>query len=211
MKADETAHTSPEFSRTYVLRVTCWLVPVLISSAVDEFVTTLLVRRSRASLMSSRYLIALLGAAALVFACGPRGPHAAESAEAQEQSQPPRRHKRHAGEPVVSPAFDVRVSDGVDLALRLVNTTDKKVDLIFPTGRTHDFVVLDSAGREVWRWSQSRMFTGALQNRTIGAGESIEFAERWERPAEARGRFTAVAVLASENYPLERRVEFTLP
>jgi len=159
---------------------------------------------------TSRYVIALLGAAALVYACGPRGPHAPESAAAQQQEQP-KRHKRHAGEPSVAPALAVQpAGDGVALALRLENTTDRKVDLIFPSGRTHDFVVLDSAGAEVWRWSRSRMFTAALQSRTIGAGQSIEFAERW-RPAGAHGRFTAVAVLASENFPFERRVDFTLP
>ena len=165
----------------------------------------------RVLLMSSRYLIALVAAAALVFACGPRGPHAAESAAAQQQ---PKRHKHQTGEPAVVPALDVRVGDGahgVALALRLVNTTDRKVDLLFPTGRTHDFVVLDSVGREVWRWSHARMFTGALQNRTIAAGETVAFEERWTRPATAHGRFTAVAVLASDNYPLEQRADFTLP
>jgi len=160
--------------------------------------------------MYTRYLIALLGAAALVFACGPRAPHAAETAAGQEQP-PLRRHAHRDGEPAVAPTLDVRVGDGVELALRVENTTDKKVDLIFPSGRTHDFVVLDSAGVEVWRWSQSRMFTGALRSRTIGARQSIAFEERWERPAAARGRFTAVASLASENHPLESRVDFTLP
>jgi hypothetical protein len=158
--------------------------------------------------MYTRYLIALLGAAALVFACGPRAPHAAETAA---QEQPPQRRKHRDGEPALVPALGVRVGDGVELALRVENTTDKKVDLIFPSGRTHEFVVLDSVGLEVWRWSRSRMFTGALRNRTIGARQSIAFEERWVRPADAHGRFTAVASLASENYPLESRVDFTLP
>ena len=35
------------------------------------------------------------------------------------------------------------------------------VELDFPDGQTHDFVVLDAAGSEVWRWSDGRMFTQA--------------------------------------------------
>jgi hypothetical protein len=162
--------------------------------------------------MSIRYLLGLAAAATLVYACGPQGPQTAESASAKQEQ--PRRHRRRAGEPTVVPALELRLAEGgrdVALRLRLENTTSKKVDVIFPSGRTHDFVVLDSVGREVWRWSDSRIFTGALQNRTIGAGAAITFEERWERPATAHGRFTAVAVLASDNYPLEQRAEFTLP
>jgi hypothetical protein len=55
------------------------------------------------------------------------------------------------------------------------------------------------------------MFTQAMQTQTLGAGDTIAFAEHWERPATAHGRFTAVAMLTSENFPVERRVDFTLP
>ena len=158
--------------------------------------------------MSSRYLIALLGVAALAFACGPRPP---QPEGAVAKAGVTKRHRARPGEPVVAPSVDVRVGREVEFALQVVNTGAKRVEVTFPTGRTHDFVVLDSSGTEVWRWSRSRMFTQALQSRTIGAGDSIGFAERWERPATAHGRYTAVAVLASENYPVERRVDFVLP
>jgi hypothetical protein len=162
--------------------------------------------------MSSRYLIALLGAAALAFACSPRGPHAPEGATAQTTARPKaKRHAARAGESALVPDLGVRVGREVELALQVVNVSDKRVEVTFPDGRTHDFVVLDSAGAEVWRWSRARMFTQALQSRTIAAGDSIGFAERWARPAGARGRYTAVAVLASENFPVEQRVAFTLP
>lgn len=159
--------------------------------------------------MSTRYLIALLGATALAFACGPRPPHAAEGTT--QPAQGARRHRSGADGPVVTPMLGVKVGRDVEFALQLVNTGEKRVEVTFPDGRTHDFVVLDSAGIEVWRWSRSRMFTQALQRRTIGAGDTIGFAERWSRPSSAHGRFTAVAMLASENFPVEQRVEFTLP
>jgi len=159
--------------------------------------------------MNTRFLIPLLGAAALAFACGPRGPQARDAPSPTAAARA-KRHKPRAGEPPLAPALDVRVGNGVALALEVVNVSDKKLEVTFPNGRTHDFAVLDSLGREVWRWSRSRMFTTALQSRTVGAGDTIAYEERWT-PTNAHGRFTAVAVLASENYPVERRVEFTLP
>ncbi|HWJ24769.1 MAG TPA: BsuPI-related putative proteinase inhibitor [Gemmatimonadaceae bacterium] len=98
----------------------------------------------------------------------------------------------------------------VTLTFHVTNNTDKHLELTFPSGQTHDFVVLDSAGRAVWRWSADRMFTQALQNQLLESGETTTFDGRWE-PGAARGRFTAIAMLKSDNHPIESRVEFSLP
>jgi len=97
----------------------------------------------------------------------------------------------------------------VGFAIEVTNDSPKRVELSFPDGRTHDFVVLDTAGREVWRWSEGRMFTQAMQNRLLDAHDSAVYRERWAPPTP--GRYTLVAQLRSENYPLQQRVEFALP
>jgi hypothetical protein len=79
----------------------------------------------------------------------------------------------------------------------------------FPSGRTHDFAVIDSAGREVWRWSTGKMFTQVMRNRSIDAHESISFSTSWKNP-DAVGTFTAVARLWSRNFPLEERAEIII-
>lgn len=96
----------------------------------------------------------------------------------------------------------------VRFAIEVANDSRKNVELDFPDGRTHDFIVLDEAGREVWRWSAGRMFTQGMQNHLIGAHDAVVYAERW-RP-KTKGRFTLVAQLHSENYPVRQRVEFAL-
>jgi hypothetical protein len=68
--------------------------------------------------------------------------------------------------------------------------------------------VLDSLGREVWRWSDGRLFTQAMQNHVMRTADLMEYEEVWRTPAP--GRYVAVATLASKNYPVERRVEFTV-
>ena len=83
------------------------------------------------------------------------------------------------------------------------------MELRFPSGKTHDFVVQDVSGKEVWRWSKSRMFTQGLQNKLVKSKEAAVFSEKWES-GELKGKFTAIAVLPSDNHPVEERVEFEL-
>jgi len=95
-------------------------------------------------------------------------------------------------------------------ALRVVNNTTKMVEIQFPDGQTHDFVVSDSTGKEVWRWSEGRMFTQAMRSKTLKGKDGTVFEETWE-PKGQHGAFTAVAILKSENFPVETSIQFTLP
>ncbi len=111
---------------------------------------------------------------------------------------------------MLASSLDVTVGAEVVLALHATNTSDQPLEVRFASGQTHDFAVLDAEGREVWRWGAERMFTQALQTRTIAAGQTVTYEERWV-PGGATGRFLAVGQLSSTNVPLEQRVEFTYP
>ena len=113
------------------------------------------------------------------------------------------------GSPIAA-ALDVKVADGVQFGFKVTNTASGKVELLFPSGQTHDIVVLDSIGREVWRWSEGRMFTQALQNRVLESNASVSWTAAWKSVVPP-GRYVAVASLLSENRPLEERVEFQVP
>jgi len=105
-------------------------------------------------------------------------------------------------------SLNVGVSDDVSFAFTVVNHSGKKIELVFPNGQTHDVAVFDSTGREVWRWSEGRMFTQSLQTKLLTHGAQLTYDERWENaPA---GRYTAVARLNSEAHPLEARSEFVV-
>ena len=111
----------------------------------------------------------------------------------------------------LSSALDVHLDrNNVVFALNVTNGSKKSVELNFPSGQQYDFVVLDSLGREVWRWAEGRMFTQALQNKMISRGETISFGEHWERPAKT-GRYTVVATLNSSNFPVQERAELLVP
>jgi hypothetical protein len=162
--------------------------------------------------MNSRIVIALLCAGAIAFACGPR-PHESEASPPLATVTPPARTSKvelpaelTAG---IASSLSLNVTDDVELRLHVTNTSDKKLELTFPSGQTHDFYVLDSAGREVWRWSEGRLFTQALQKKLLDAGATVSYGEEWPEAATA-GTYTAVAVLKSTSHPVERKVEFTL-
>jgi hypothetical protein len=104
----------------------------------------------------------------------------------------------------------VRVGDEVRFSFNVANAGRRRVAVKFPSGQTHDILVVDSSGREVWRWARGRMFTEALQYRMIGGGDTLLLEEGWEQPS-AQGKLIAIAVLKSTNYPIEHRVEFSLP
>lgn len=153
--------------------------------------------------MRSRLLVLLLCAGALVLACGPRAQSNAESSTTTQRAVD------DSGK-VLATSLNVSVERGVQFAFHVTNNSDKKIELRFPSGQTHDFVVLDSIGREVWRWASERMFTQAMQTRMLGARETMKVEEEWD-PAERKGTFTVVARLTSRNHPLEEKIEFALP
>lgn len=165
--------------------------------------------------MNSRFVIAILIAGALAFACGPRTHSEASSptssALTAAQRTTTRAKERTRANDELTALVAVQVSgEDVRFALNVANNSRKRLEVEFPSGQSYDFVVLDSIGREVWRWANGRMFTQALRNRMLSGGDTLSFDERWEHP-KRRGHFTVVATLRSSNFPMEERAQFVLP
>lgn len=164
-------------------------------------------------------LIPLLCLGAVAFACGPRShseaslvsmsiAQAVRPMVAKPQQQKAR--KREANVTKITPAFAVQVEHKtLHFSLDVTNVGKRNVELTFPDGQTHDFTVLDSTGREVYRWADGRMFTQSVQNRTIDSGETMRIAERGQ-PSLPPGSYVAVATLRSTNFPVQERFSFEL-
>lgn len=106
--------------------------------------------------------------------------------------------------------LSVTVREQIRLALTVTNGEPRRVELRFPNGQTHDFTVLDSTGRTVWKWSEGRLFTQAMQSRVLEHEEIATYAATWD-PGDLRGSFVAVVRLRSENHPVEQRASFDVP
>jgi intracellular proteinase inhibitor BsuPI len=177
--------------------------------------------------MKTRALITLLCAGAAGLVWSPRAHSEASYPALQTRGRAPRdtddvkqqgraartapiRGRRNMDGKLVPSLNVARIGEQVRFTFNVANAGSRRVEVKFPTGQTHDIVVLDSAGRELWRWAEGRMFTEARQYRAIGGGDSLVLEDGWNRPP-ASGKLVAVAVLKSTNYPIEHRIEFTLP
>lgn len=160
--------------------------------------------------MNSRLLISLLCAGAVALACGSIAKHEASSAQVST---------RHSSVHVSAPATEqARVKGSLNVnieahaltfALNLKNESKRNVELAFPNGQQYDFSVLDSAGREVYRWGTGRMFTQSVQNRLLDSGDTMHIEETMSATLPS-GRYVAVATLRSTNFPISEKSEFVL-
>lgn len=76
----------------------------------------------------------------------------------------------------------------IKLTLRVVNGTSKPVRFSFRTAQRFDLIMLDTQGREVWRWSAGRIFAQALGEEILkpSGGELLyEAVARGEFPSGA--------------------------
>ena len=148
--------------------------------------------------MHIRFVPPLLCAAAIAFACRP-GVRPSLAGVVPS-------HRPAADSAGIAGTLGVSTTDGVRFAFHVVNETAERVEVRFPSGQTRDFVVLDAAGKEVWRWSRGRLFTQTVQNKFLSGRDTTVYESRWQptRP----GHYTAVGTLRSGNFPLERRASF---
>jgi hypothetical protein len=187
--------------------------------------------------MNIRFAIALAFAGALAFACSPRSRSTSQNSqpvaplasalllkssatgEIVERPERPERSERTRlrssststkNAPKLDSHLVVTVKpSAIQFALGVKNVGKKHVELTFRSGKSYDFVVVDSVGREVWRWSAGRMFTQGVQNKQLSSGDSMNAREAWTAPAP--GRYTAIATLNSTNFPTEERADFVVP
>lgn len=196
-------------------------IPTFVSSAA--LIVALPSLSVPVEIMSSRFVIPVLCVGAVAYACGPQPRNEASvpvqraavlvanvrDVAVQQQGETRRATLKNSA---LDAQLYVRASASpMRLALHVRNTGKKRVELTFPTGQTHDFVILDTAGREVWRWGTGRMFTQALRNKLLAAGASLELEEEIGRVSLAPGRYTVRALLTSQNYPLVQEAEFRVP
>jgi hypothetical protein len=160
--------------------------------------------------MTRRSITWILCIAAIALACGPHARHGDGDAHASVPNAPQNDVHTPADTSLVASAKVAVSPRDVKFALQVTNLAPHAVELNFPNGQTHEFVVLDTLGREIWRSSTGKMFTQALQNRNVDANETLSFREEWD-PRGLRGRYTALAKLRSSNHPVEERIDFVLP
>jgi len=96
------------------------------------------------------------------------------------------------GVPVLESAFVIhdslnqdskRFSQGeeIEFILSVKNNSSQEGVLAFNSGQQFDFYVEDANNFEVWRWSANQLFTQALTEIKIPAGETVTFKQKWNQ------------------------------
>lgn len=99
----------------------------------------------------------------------------------------------HGTKPPTERAVPVRVTVGTDkkvyrsgepikITLLAKNTQKSDVSLQFSSGQMFDIEIRrgkDKNGEKVWQWAEGRMFTMALQSKTLTTNQSLTFQESY--------------------------------
>jgi len=140
--------------------------------------------------------------------------YAGVDGQKQVISIPPRgeamAQRASAGAPIT---LNLRVTPGVEnVTFELVanNASAKRHELRFADGQEVDFVVRDARGRDVWTWSDGKLFTQPMRTHLLDEHESRDYEATWQ-DSLPHGTFTAIARFRSENHPATTQVQFTLP
>lgn len=64
------------------------------------------------------------------------------------------------------------------LTLSIVNNTDKPITIEHGYGQIFDFEIFDKDGKQLYKWSEGRMFTMMLTTTKIAAGEEAVFSDK---------------------------------
>lgn len=73
----------------------------------------------------------------------------------------------------------------VRMTLVKVNVSNRPIRLTYRSGQRYDFWVT-RGGREVWRWSDGRVFTQATGTVILQPGESQNFSATWNQDVDGR-------------------------
>ncbi|MFB6234850.1 MAG: BsuPI-related putative proteinase inhibitor [Halopenitus sp.] len=73
--------------------------------------------------------------------------------------------------------------DALELTIAVENEGDEAVELNFSDAQRAEFVAdeIDS-GKEVWRWSEGRMFGQVLGTEVLDPGDQLEYDVDWPDP-----------------------------
>ncbi|KZZ84611.1 BsuPI-related putative proteinase inhibitor [Bacillus sp. SJS] len=86
-------------------------------------------------------------------------------------------------------------ADQAVLKLIIQNDTDIKKTFSFQTGQTYELTVLDSEGKEMYKYSKGKMFTQALREIALEPGEKKVYQEVWGYDKKVSpGEYKVIAV-----------------
>ncbi len=117
---------------------------------------------------------------------------------------------------IVRPSTDLpasltaTVDSLVHLVFTVKNPSGAPIKITFPSSQRFDIVAIDSlTGQNVWTWSASQTFLGALQEETVPGNGALVYTASWKPPAKRLYLFHAT--LASTSPKAEAYTTVVVP
>ena len=80
-----------------------------------------------------------------------------------------------------------RASEPVKVTMIVVNKSRAEANLLFGSGQSYEVMVRGNGHKNVWHWSHHKVFTMAVRNLKISAGQNIKYDIVWPQ-TDDRGR-----------------------
>jgi uncharacterized protein YceK len=95
-----------------------------------------------------------------------------------------------------------QLGDKVVFDLTLTNVGSEDIDLLFSSGQQFEVVVQNENNQEVYRYSEGKMFSQALQNKLIQSGKHIAWKVEWDQKTDDKlvpnGEYTVMAEVLAQ-------------
>lgn len=103
---------------------------------------------------------------------------------------------------------------GVVMRMVVANKGDEAIKLTFPSSQIYDFIVI-KGGKEIWRWSQDKMFALMLTEIAFAPGEKREYREVWDqRDSKGNlvkpGEYEIVGLIVQRDSPLSQKARIII-
>lgn len=90
-----------------------------------------------------------------------------------------------------------QLEDHIVFDLTLTNVGSEDVELLFSSGQQYEITVKDENNQDVYRYSEGKMYTQALETKVIKTGEKINWNVEWDQKEEGQflpnGEYTVTA------------------
>jgi len=100
--------------------------------------------------------------------------------------------------------------ESIVMELIVFNRTAENLTFDFGNAQHYDFIIEDTEGTGVWRWSEGRMFAQMLGEETLGPGRAeVVYTETYAGPLQPGG-YKVIGALISANRPLSASLTITI-
>jgi len=100
------------------------------------------------------------------------------------------------------------VGEPIRATIAVINRTSNEVYLSFRDAQRFDFRI-EREGKEVWRWSQGRMFAQMLGEERLTAGTSLSFSVEYKETLEP-GLYQVTGMITAVPAPLVAKINVVI-